>query len=425
MSEFISSKLMKHMDTYAAKIEQYSPKLSKLYRNCYTSTLDTAIKKCEDGSLFVLTGDIPAMWLRDSTAQVSHYAPLCKEDEVTANILRSVITKQFDYILIDPYANSFNEEANNHGHVGDLPKKSPWVWERKYEIDSLCYPIRLLEIYLEATNDYSILDDKFYKVVENIVELWSVEQHHMEKSTYYFKREKCREVSRLANNGLGNPVVYTGMTWSGFRPSDDGCTYGYLVASNFFAVKTLKFFASVIPKQHVFFTKVEKLYAEILEGIQKYAVIEHPKYGKIYACEVDGLGNYVALDDANVPSLLSLPYLGCVSIEDEIYQNTRRFILSKDNPYYFEGNYAKGIGSPHTPYGYIWHISLSMQGLTSTDSEEIKAILKMLEDTDGDTGYMHESFDANDPKVFTREWFTWSNSLFAEFVEYAVNKGVI
>ena len=228
---------------------------------------------------------------------------------------------------------------------------------------------------------------------------------------------------------MGMPVSYTGMTWSGFRPSDDACVFGYLIPSNMFAVVTLGYmleiFNSFYADETEFISKCKKLKDEINYGIQTYGTYDHPVYGKIYACETDGMGNKRLFDDANVPSLISAPYLGYTDKNDEMYKRTRRFILSEDNPYYYKGKFANGVGSPHTPEGYIWHIALSMQGLTSDDPDEISAVLKMLEDTDADTGYMHEGFCADDPKKYTRPWFAWSNSLFAELVEYAVDKNII
>ena len=218
------------------------------------------------------------------------------------------------------------------------------------------------------------------------------------------------------------------MTWSGFRPSDDACSYGYLVASNMFAVVELGHLAEMLlfaGGSKLLIDDCLALRDEIDKGIRDFAVVQHEKYGSIYACEVNGMGDYYLFDDANVPSLLSAPYLGYCSAEDEIYRNTRRFILSKDNPYYYEGRFARGVGSPHTPSGYIWHIALSMQGLTSDDGNEVREILRMLETTDADTGYMHEGFCADDPTKFTRSWFSWSCALFAELVERAVDTGMI
>ena len=155
---------------------------------------------------------------------------------------------------------------------------------------------------------------------------------------------------------------------------------------------------------------------QIDEGIQTYGLYEHPKYGTIYAYETDGFGHYNLMDDANSPSLLSIPYIGYAPADAPIYQNTRRFILSTDNPYYYEGEAAKGIGSPHTPYGYIWHISLIMQILTSTDPAEIRECLETLSRTHAGTGLMHEGFHCDDPSRFTRPWFAWANTLFAEML---------
>ena len=161
---------------------------------------------------------------------------------------------------------------------------------------------------------------------------------------------------------------------------------------------------------------------QITEGIKKYGTFEHEQFGKVYACEVDGFGNRKVMDDANIPSLISAPYLGYLDSKDEVYQNTRKMLLSKENPYYFEGKFAKGIGSPHTPDNFIWHLALSMQGLTSNNKTEMSEILDMMINTDGDTGFMHEGFNSDNPKEFTRPWFTWSNSLFCEFVEKCIKE---
>lgn len=417
------------INEYCDKIKKHSPKLAELYKNCYPNTLETATEILDDGKVFVLTGDIPAMWLRDSTAEVSHYIPLASDNHSIRSIISGVIRKQREYILKEPYANAYKKEENDHEEFQDFPKNHPIVWERKYEIDSLCYPLRLTYLYWKATGDVSVLDQSFLESAKTTVDLWITEQHHFEKSPYRFTRLNCPYQDTLHNDGMGEPVDYTGMTWSGFRPSDDACRYGYLVASNMFAVVVLGYLIEMLEAEFAeekeLIAKAAKLRKDISEGIENHAIIEHEKYGKIYACEVNGKGDYFLFDDANVPSLLSAPYIGFCGTDNEIYRNTRRFILSKDNPYYYEGKFAKGVGSPHTPEGYIWHIALSMQGLTSDNAEEMREILHYLETTDGGTGYMHEGFDANNPDIFTRSWFSWSCALFAEFVEKAIDEGVI
>ncbi len=419
--------LKERIERYAARLEKY-PKLSSLYRNCCPNTVETALERCDDGTYFVLTGDIPAMWLRDSTAQVTHYIPLAADREI-ADIIEGVIRRQLKYIEIDPYANAFNKEANGEGHTDDLPKQSPWVFERKYEIDSLCYPIRLLYLYWKATGRTEIIEERLDTIAKIIVGQWKTEQYHMERSPYLFIRPTVSVPwDTIYNGGRGEPVAYTGMTWSGFRPSDDGCQYGYLTASEMFAVVVLGYMSEMLRAvchNDALAKECDTLAAEIDEGIKKYCIVEHEKYGRIYACETDGMGNYSMIDDANIPSLLSIPYIGYSDIDDEIYRNTRRFLLSADNPFYFEGKYASGIGSRHTPDGYVWHMALVMQGLTAKGAEEKLRILDMIAATDADTGYLHEGFDANDPYKFTREWFTWPNSLFAEFIEKCVDDGIL
>ena len=419
----------KRINKYSKKLEKY-PKLQKMYGNCCRHTIETALVKCEDDSWFVLTGDIPAMWLRDSTAQVTHYIPLAKDARM-AEILEGVIKKQFKYIKMDSYANAFNETASGEGHPNDIPKNDPWIHERKYEVDSLCYPIRLLYMYWKESGKDDIIKEELPEIARIIVEQWKVEQHHMEKSPYRFTRpdvDPQRPWDSIYNNGMGNPVTYTGMTWSGFRPSDDGCQYGYLIAAEMFAVVVLSYMSEMLKavcNNTELAAECEKLRDEIDSGIKKYGIVENEKYGKIYACETDGRGNYSMIDDANIPSLLSCPYIGYCDINDEIYQNTRKFLLSRDNEFYFEGKYAKGIGSRHTPKNYVWHMALAMQGLTALAAEEKREMLDMIVNTDGGTGYLHEGFNVDNPNEFTREWFTWPDSLFAEFIEKCVDENII
>lgn len=406
----------------------HNPKLAQMFKNCFPNTLETTTRKLEDGTSFVFTGDIPAMWLRDSSAQVRHYLPLAAQDEELQQIIEGLVKRQIMCIHIDPYANAFNDEPNNKRWETDFTDINPWVWERKYEIDSLCYPIQLSYLYWKETGKTGMFDKQFQRAAHLIVELWKTEQRHFELSQYRFARVNCPPTDTLRNNRMGMPVNYTGMTWSGFRPSDDACTFGYLIPANMFAVVVLRYLEEIA--RDIFDDEDLELKAKLLRddidyGIQNYGIYRHPKYGKIYAYETDGFGNYNLMDDANVPSLLSIPYLGYVSADDPIYQNTRKFILSEENPYFFEGTAAKGIGSPHTPKNYIWHIALSMQALTSNDPQEIAMLVKLLTETDGGTGYMHEGFNVDDPAQFTREWFAWSNSLFAELIYKLAKSGQI
>ncbi|NMM51947.1 glycoside hydrolase family 125 protein [Paenibacillus aquistagni] len=429
MPKFEMPAAVKQVLAEAEKELAHRPKLLQLFKNCFPNTLETTTKLMEDGTTFVITGDIPAMWLRDSVEQVIHYVPFAKEDKELQRIIGGLIKRHMMYINLDPYANAFNETANDwHWDANDQTDMSAWVWERKYELDSLCFSIRLAYTYWKETGLTDIFDTNFKTAMRKIVDLWKVEQRHFEESPYRFNRENCPDIDTLRNDGMGMPVNYTGMTWSGFRPSDDACDFHYNIPSNMFAVVSLRQMQEIARygfRDELFVAEMKKLEDEINHGIQLYGVVTHPKYGRIYAYETDGYGNFCLMDDAGTPSLIGIPYIGYVGSEDEVYQNTRQFILSKDNPYYFEGKVAKGIGSPHTPDGYVWHMALSMQGLTASTDEEMVAMVNMLEATDADTGFMHEGFHSDDPTIFTRKWFAWSNSLFSQLVYKAMKRGLL
>lgn len=411
-------KLYNWLDTTLEKLEKY-PKLQRMFKNTFLSTLETTTEMLEDGTTYVFTGDIPAMWLRDSSAQVIHYFHLINEDDDVKEMIKGLIEKQFFYINIDPYANAFNKEPNGHGHQTDLSDEmSPWVWERKFEIDSLAYPVWLLHRYYKMTKDASVFTDTVKKGIRRILETFEIEIDHTNRSNYFLFRPDRPADESIANEGKGFPMENIGLIWSGYRPSDDVCKYHYYIPGNAFAVVVLGNMLEMLDELEL---KDKSKYIEhmrntIDDAIKKHGIIEHPEFGKMYAYEVDDKGNIHLMDDANIPSLLALPYLGYVDQADPIYQNTRNFILSKENPYYVEGSFAKGVGSPHTPEGYIWHIGLVSQALTTNSMKEKKELLHAVMTTDADTDVMHEGFDANDPYQFTREWFAWANSLFAHFI---------
>ena len=396
------------------ELESY-PGLWEIFERCFMNTIETTVKQ-EQGDTFVITGDIPAMWLRDSTAQVLHYLRFA-ENEVIAKMIEGLIARQTDCIMHDPYANAFNKEPSDFKPYNDTPRANDWVWERKYEIDSLCYPLWLAEKYLDKTGRTEFLNDDFGRMMYKVVEVLRTEQNHSE-SEYRFERTNCPPSDTLPNGGMGAPVAYTQMTWSGFRPSDDACKYGYLIPSNLFAVRALKAAKKLAEKMgdEELAKEAGELADRIAEGVQKHGVVEHAQFGSIYAYEVDGLGNVNLMDDANVPSLLALPYLEVCDKEDELYRNTRAFVLSCENPYFYQGTLARGVGSPHPPPGFIWPIALCVQGMTSTDENEIAGILNALMNTHADTGFMHESFHPDKPELYTRSWFAWANSMFGELI---------
>ena len=416
----IPSSLLAYAEALEEKTRKTCPALAPLAKQCYLNTIETTVKQCDNGDYFVITGDIPALWLRDSAAQLRPYIPLCKSDPALCEIIKGVIRRHSFYVSLDPYSNAFNEAASDRGHGTDETDfYSGYIWERKYEVDSLCASVYLTADYVDATGDRSVFDDALHAMLRAIVDTFIKEQRHTEASTYFFRRTDCPETDTLPQDGKGNPTAYTGMTWSGFRPSDDRCLYNYLIPSNMMCVVAMKKAAKLFEEGYQdgnYAEKCRKLAAEVQRGIETYGIVDHPKYGKIYAYETDGLGHHVLMDDANSPSLLAMPYLGYCDRNDPLYLNTRRFILSEDNPFYFSGKAAKGIGSPHTGPDKIWHISIVMQILTGTDPAEKEACLKLLAATHAGTNFMHESFHKDDPADYTRPWFAWANALFAQML---------
>lgn len=417
---YTKEKMQSWLEMIAEKTKDH-PEWGKVFETCFTDTLDKTMTILEDGTTFILTGDIPAMWLRDSTAQAKPYLALAKEDNRLRQTLLGLIERQLRFINHDPYANSFNAEENWAGHhATDHSDLTGWIWERKYEVDSLCYPLQLAYLLWKKTGETSQFNQTFFEAAQRIVCVWTVEQDH-ENSFYSFVRDTDREEDTLVNDGRGPACAYTGMTWSAFRPSDDACIYPYLVPSNMFAVVVLGYLAEVIEallsEQYAELAEdALRLREEIDRGIKEFGLTKNAAGETIFAFEVDGLGNASIMDDPNVPSLLAAPYLGYCDIDDPIYQATRRTILSSENPYYYEGKFAKGLGSSHTYYRYIWPIALSIEGLTTDSKQEKAELLDLMVACDGGTGVMHESFHVDDPSLYSREWFSWANMMFCELV---------
>ncbi len=406
------SDLKAEVAKFCEKIE--NRKLREIFCKTFFNTIHSTVLY-KDDSVFVITGDIPAMWLRDSSVQVMQCLFFADKCESVRVLIKDVLKKQFELILIDPYANAFNCEANANGHITDVDRQHPHVWERKFELDSLCYPLFLLIKYFRMTGDITVFNDTFLNAFDTIIKTFRTEQNHAENSEYYHfnKMDSDKFVGR------GTPVSNGGLVWSGYRPSDDKCAYGYYLPGNMFIVSVLTglepIFGDVLGDK----ARAEvcrSLAAQIQSELEKLAVVTAENGKRIYALETDGLGNYNLMDDANIPNLLSVPYYEYPYIDKEVYANTRDFVLSERNPYYYEGKALKGIGSPHTPENYIWPLSVIIRALTSTDHVEINECVDMLVNSTGGTGYMHESVHKDDEYRFTRPWFAWANSLFAYLV---------
>lgn len=406
-----------------------NPYLAWMFENCFPNTLDTTVHFRElngKPDTFVYTGDIHAMWLRDSGAQVWPYVQLANEDPKLKEMLEGVIRRQFLCINIDPYANAFNDGPVGGDWQSDMTDMKKELHERKWEIDSLCYPIRLAYHYWQVTGDASIFDEVWMEAIGNVLKTFREQQRKEGVGPYKFQRRTERALDTLNNNGNGAPVKPVGLIVSSFRPSDDATTLQFLVPSNFFAVTSLRKAAEIlvqVNKNDALANECKALADEVETALKKYATYNHPEFGTIYVFEVDGFGNHLLMDDANVPSLLAMPYLGDVDVNDPIYQNTRRFVWSDSNPYFFKGTAGEGIGGPHVAYDMVWPMSIMMKAFTSQDDNEIKECVRMLMNTDAGTGFMHESFHKDNPKNFTRAWFAWQNTLFGELIIKLVNDG--
>jgi meiotically up-regulated gene 157 (Mug157) protein len=396
--------------------------LAWMFENCFPNTLDTTVDfSMVNGKpdTYVITGDIDAMWLRDSSAQVWPYLPLCKQDEALKQLIKGVINRQTKCILKDPYANAFYK--NDH-------KKSPWhsdvthmqrgIHERKWEIDSLCYPIRLAHGYWQATGDTSPFDAEWSVAMKLVIKTFREQQRFKDNGPYSFMRRSEIATDTVPLGGFGYPVKPNGMICSAFRPSDDATIYPFLVPSNLFAVASItQLLALTAAVKPDFDTReATELKKQIMWGINTDAKIATKNFGSIYAYEVNGYGSHNLMDDANVPSLLSLSYLMPEITDDPIFRNTRKFVLSDENPFFFRGKAGEGVGGPHTGMNSIWPISIIMRGLTGTSDEEVKSCLETLQHTHAGTGFMHESFNKDDASKFTRPWFAWANTLFGEFI---------
>lgn len=336
--------------------------------------------KTPDHTTYVSTGDIDAMWLRDSSVQAMSYLK-------DRDLIRGVIARQERMIALDPHANAFYRDYG--------------VAEEKFELDSLSYPVRLIDRYVEATGDASVFDARMHGELLVILRTMAAEEDHTKRSSYH------------RNEHPVAPDI--GLIWSAYRPSDDPQRYNYNVPENMFAAVTLHTMAEMLSKR--FDDKENAAKANALaDRIEKALAARarfKTRFGVIYAYEIDGLGHAKFMDDANVPSLLSIPLLG-YPFDRQVYANTRRYILSPADPYYFRGRYASGVGSAHTPGGYVWPMSLVVEYRTSPYTSDRARIMHELSRSDAGDGALHESFDVNDPKRFTRERFGWVNALFEQ-----------
>lgn len=399
--------------------------LAWLFHNCFPNTLDTTVDfEIINGKpdTYVITGDIDAMWLRDSSAQVWPYLGLMKEDKNLQELIKGVINRQTKFILKDPYANAFYKDENKISEwKDDKTEMKPGIHERKWEIDSLCYPVRLAFGYWKKTGDLFPFDEAWLEAMRRVVQTFKEQLRLRDNGPYKFERTTSWATDGVPLGGYGYPAKKIGMIHAMFRPSDDATIYPFNIPGNLFAIRSLDQLSILLrrsyPGESKFIQDILGLSNTIREAVYKYGIYKHPVFKEVFAYEVNGFGSFNLMDDANVPSLLSLSYLDLVDpLKVHLYTNTRRYVLSSENPFFFKGKAGEGVGGPHVGVDQVWPLSIIMRGLTTNDDKEIKTCLSTLQKTHAGTGFMHESFHKDDPAKFTRKWFAWANTLFGEFV---------
>ncbi len=435
---------------------------------------------------FVITGDIPAMWLRDSTNQVQPYLMLLARDKVAQpsgwaelrDVLRGLINQQAEFLMMSVYSNAFCNQSLSPGNCGKMENDHtymPSVWlnyvrENKYELDSIAAFLRISRQYYQATGDSSFADSEWLTAIGAVRNALKAQQapstaiysaffaanadsgavacgpdcsypselkQHFGYPDYYWFARSDWDPTESQVAGIGFPTTPVNfpdqatLIRSNFRPSDDSTIFPYLIPANAMIAVDLAGVAKVLgaigqTDLQQEFTSLAKM---ITAGILQMGVVQHPiTKARVLAYEVDGYGNALFMDDANVPSLLSLPYLGFVDGTDpelvEIYKDTREQLLDpRYNPYFFRSSdgQIEGVGSPHTGMLRIWPMSIIMRALTSSDQTEKDNALQMLvaiaqAPTGSNKNVMHESVAVQDPSMLTRDWFAWANSMFGELV---------
>ncbi|KAK6356264.1 hypothetical protein TWF718_000634 [Orbilia javanica] len=430
--------------------------LARLFENCYPSTLDTTVRwhvtgeetestpvdirgmfgeeKVEGPQSFIVTGDINAEWLRDSTNQLAGYMPLLRKDEKLRKLVWGAINTQAGFVIESPYCNAFQPPRQSHikpANNGQDDTVHPSydfkaVFECKYEIDSLANFFSLANQYYAHTGDLSFVTERFLSAVDSVFTVLAEQAQGTFSSIgslqfpgYTFQRNTNVGTETLSLSGRGNPLNYnSSLIRSAFRPSDDACILQYFIPGNAFMSVELGRLSKLLAdaKKPEYSKYASDWSKSIAEGIKAHGIVDDPVFGKVYAYEVDGYGSRIMMDDANLPSLLSLPKLGWTTVNDPIYQNTRKMILSREgNPFFLEGPVFKGIGGPHIGLKHAWPMSLLMQAMTSDDDKEIMAAIDAVK-TVSRFGLINESVNVNRKGDYTRSWFAWANSVFAQAI---------
>ena len=420
---FVSKAVEREVNRVSTLIKD--PELAWLFQNCFPNTLDTTVfMGTANGhdDAFVITGDIAALWLRDSAAQLRPYLHLVRGDGQLTRLYRGLIRRHARCVLIDPYANAFTRDPASTSGLDwsrtDRTEMKPGVAERKWELDSLCYVLRLAHDYWQASGDTEPFDAAWAEAAQTIVATFKAQQRVTSPGPYRFQR-RSEQPTETTLAGIGVPTRKTGLIHSAFRPSDDACTFPCNIPGNLFAVATLRELAQMagaVLRDPALSAEALALADEVEQAVYKHGTMRLPDGRQVFAYETDGYGNHLFMDDANLPSLLGLAYLRCVAPDNPLWRTTAAAVWSEDNPWFFRGTAAEGVGGPHIGEGQVWPMGIIVRALSSSDEAVIAGALKTLRNTHAGTGFIHEAFDKDDPAKFTRTWFAWTNGLFGELV---------
>ncbi|KAI9724074.1 MAG: hypothetical protein M1812_000793 [Candelaria pacifica] len=431
--------------------------LARIFENAFPNTLDTTVRWHIDGKTphsrkrktqaekdadtkwagaqsFIVTGDINAEWLRDSTNQLAQYQVLAKKDEKLFSLILGAINTQAEFVIGSPYCNAFQPPppsripytSNGQGDTVHPAYEPTFVFECKYELDSLSHFLALGNQFYNHTGSTDFITPRWWRALNTVLGVLDQQSQptfdpqtgKYQRNQYTFQRQTNVGTETLALGGVGNPLNGGGLVRSAFRPSDDATILGYYIPANAMISVELKRTSEILSKIGKWnLAKELKKRGDIIEAaVWEHGVVTHKKYGEVFAYEVDGFGSHIIMDDANLPSLLALPTMGFVGVYHQIYKNTRKMILEKfGNPYYLQGRALSGIGGPHIGLQHAWPMSLLVQAMTSDDDAEIIHALSSVKNVSR-LGLVHESVNVNRPMDYTRSWFAWANSVFAQTI---------
>ncbi|CAN8098999.1 unnamed protein product [Discula destructiva] len=493
------------VDDYIDKMESRitDPDLYRLFQNSFPNTLDTMVKwhghardaegnETAEELSYIITGDIDAMWLRDSASQLYSYLSFLSphntegDDDIGSlnSLWRGLINSHARYIIISPFCHSFQpplESGIPPTHNGAFTVNNPRpgydpikVFDCKWELDSLASFLQVSVGYWEQTHDLAFFARyNWIEAVRAAVDAAGAmrlgtydDEGRVQRSAWTFTGWTNRGSETLTNDGLGNPVRSNGMVRTAFRPSDDATIFQLLVPANMMWAKYLEEASVMVeelaegavrpidPEKQAMARELTRTMRDfafgIRKGIDEDAIVTHREFGDIFAYECDGYGGVNLMDDANVPSLLSMPLFQYAesrfALPDSakrrnysaIYQNTRKFAMSTANPYWAQGPAISAVGGPHLGPGKAWPMSALVAAMTAFDVESgfvdsrgknvqgdessaalmefVGGQLGMVLNSTSGWGVVHESVNSWMGTSFTRAWFGWANGLLGELV---------